>query len=123
MLRWVSIWTIFPVQIFLYLAFGGQYVTLCCNVNLAARACTLNIARIHIVGILHEWCAAKQAQELLWVLAWYILPLDLELAPRLIAITVASCVAVCVKVWVARLYCDATIVDGDEPHKAPFTGK
>jgi hypothetical protein len=73
-------------------------------VNLAARACTLNIARIHMIGILHEWSAAKQAQELLWVLAWYILAFDLELAPRLIAMTAASCAAVCAKVWVARWY-------------------
>ena len=79
-------------------------MTLCCTFNLAARACTLNIARIHIIGILHEWSAGKLAQELLWVLAWYILAFDLELAPRLIAMTAASCAAVCAKVWVARWY-------------------
>ena len=71
---------------------------------LGVQACTLNIARIHIIGILHEWSAAKLAQELLWVLAWYILAFDLELAPRLIAMTAASCAAVCAKVWVARWY-------------------
>jgi len=120
LIRWVSIWTVFPVQIFVYLTFGGQYVTMCCTLNLAARACTLNIARIHIMGLLHEWSAAKLAQELLWVLAWFILPFDLELAPRLIGITAASCAAVCVKVWVARLYCDATMFDGDKQHKAPL---
>merc|ERR1712166_1665841 len=98
-LRWVSIWTVVPVQISVYLAFGRQYVTLCCTLNMAARACTLNIARI-----LHEWSAAKQAQELLWVLAWCILAFDLELAPPLIAMTAASCTAVWAKVWVARWY-------------------
>jgi len=72
------------------------------------------------MGLLHEWSAAKLAQELLWVLAWFILPFDLELAPRLIGITAASCAAVCVKVWVARLYCDATMFDGDKQHKAPL---
>jgi len=111
--RWVIIWTIFPAQIFLYLTFGGQYVTLCCTLNLAAQACTLNIARIHIIGILHEWSAAKQTQELTWVLAWYILASELELAPYLIAITAASSAVVCVKVWIARLYCDAAIGTGD----------
>ena len=104
MLRWVSIWTVVPVQISVYLTFGRQYVTLCCTLNLAARACTLSTARIHIVGILHEWSAAKQAQELLWVLAWCILAFDLELAPRLIAMAAASCAAVWAKVWVARWY-------------------
>ena len=88
-------------------------MTLCCTFNLAARACTLNIARIHIIGILHEWSAAQQAQELLWVLAWYILASELELAPWLIAITASSCAMVCVKVCLARLYCDATVDDAD----------
>jgi hypothetical protein len=83
-------------------------VTLCCTFDLVARACTLNIARIHILGILHEWSAAKHAQELLWVLTWYMLASELELAPLLICITTLSCVVVCVKVWVARVYCDAT---------------
>ena len=71
---------------------------------LGVQACTLNIARIHIIGILHEWSAGKLAQELLWVLAWHILAFDLEMAPRLIAMTAASCAAVCAKVWVARWY-------------------
>ena len=88
-------------------------MTLCCTLNLAAQACTLNIARIHIIGILHEWSAAKQTQELTWVLAWYILASELELAPYLIAITAASSAVVCVKVWIARLYCDAAIGTGD----------
>ena len=104
MLRWVSIWTVIPVQISVYLAFGRQYVTLCCTLHLAARACSLNIAKMHVVGILHEWSAAKQAQELLWILAWFVLAFDLEMAPRLIAMTAATCAAVWAKVWVARWY-------------------
>merc|ERR1712166_670301 len=119
MLRWVSIWTAVPIQISVYLAFGRQYVTLCCTLNmhlmvghvlalphtlLGVQACTLNIARIHIIGILHEWSAGKLAQELLWVLAWHILAFDLEMAPPLIAMTAASCAATCAKVWVARWY-------------------
>ena len=102
-LRWVSIWTVVPVRISVYLAFGSS-MTLCCTLNLVARACTLSI-----VGILHEWSAAKQAQELLWVLAWCILAFDLELAPRLIAMTAASCAAVWAKVWVARWYSRSSI--------------
>jgi len=108
-LRWVIIWTVFPFQIFLYLGFGGQYVTLCCTFNLVARACTLNIARIHILGMLHEWSAAKHTQELVWVLAFFLLASELELAPRLICITALSCAVVCVKIWVARVYCDAIL--------------
>ena len=86
-------------------------MTLCCNFNLAARVCTLNIARIHIINIFHEWSAALQTNcnlGLLWVLAWHILKSDLELAPRFIVMTASSCVAVRVKVWVARSYRDAT---------------
>jgi len=113
-LRWVVLSTVFPVQMFVYLAFGGQYVTLCCTVNLAAGACTLNIARIHLSGILHDWSVAKQAQELLWVLAWYILASELELAPWLMGITASSCAVVYVKIWVARLYCDATMTSNTE---------
>ena len=112
-LRWVVIWTIFPVQIFFYLASGGQYVTMCYSLNLAAKTCTLNIARIHFMGIMVEWSATKYAQEMLWVLAWCILASDLELAPRLIIITASTCTLICVKVWVARLYCDATITSDD----------
>ena len=112
--RWVVVWTVFPVQMFVYLAFGGQYVTMCYTVNLAARACTLNIARIHISGIFYDWSVAKQAQELLWVLAWYILASELELAPWLMGITASSCAVVCVKIWVARVYCDATMTSNTE---------
>ena len=84
-------------------------MTMCYTVNLAAKTCSLNVARIHFMGILLEWSAAKYAQEVLWVLAWCILASDLELAPRLIAKTASSCTMVCVKIWIARLYCDATI--------------
>jgi len=109
LLRWVSIWTVIPIQISVYLAFGSQYVTLCCQLNLAAWACTVNIAKMHIIGMFHEWSAAKQAQELLWILAWFVLAFDLEMAPRLIAMTAASCAAVWAKVWVARWYSRSSI--------------
>jgi len=113
-IRWVVIWTVFPVQIFMYIASGGQYVTMCYTLNLAAKTCSLNIARIHFMGMIFEWSATKYAQEMLWVLAWCILASDLELAPQLIAMTASSCTMVCVKVWVARLYCDATIKSDDK---------
>ena len=77
--------------------------------DFSARECTLNIARLHIFGILGDWSVARTAQEHIWVLACCILPFDLELAPRLIALTASSCVVVCAKVWIARLYCDATL--------------
>ena len=97
----------------MYIASGEQYVTMCYTMNLAAKACTLNIARIHFMSIMLEWSATKYAQEVIWVLAWCILASDLELAPRLIVITASTCTMVCVKVWVARLYCDATIKGDD----------
>ena len=66
------------------------------------------------MGVIFEWSAARHAQEMIWVLAWCILVSDLELAPRLIVITASSCTLVCMKIWVGRLYCDATIRGDDK---------
>jgi len=103
-IRWVMIWIILPVQILLYLGFGDQFVTLCCHCNIIAQTCTLNFARFHIMGILYEWSARKHAQEMLWVLACFVLPVEFGLGLRLLAATAASCAVVCVKVWISRMY-------------------